>query len=63
VAQRPTNWARVGTEVELTVVENDDFEPGDRARLDASLELSAAQAAAGQFVDGDAVIRKLLSGG
>jgi hypothetical protein len=48
-----------GTEVELTVVEDDDFEPGERARL----ELSAAQASAGQLVDGDAVIQRLLSRG
>jgi len=39
-----------GTEVELTVIEDDDFEPGERARLDASLELSAAQADGGQLV-------------
>ncbi len=52
-----------GTEVELTVVEDDDFEPGERARLDASLELSAAQASARQLADGDAVIQKLLSRG
>jgi hypothetical protein len=49
-----------GTEVELTVVEDDDFELVERARLDASLELSAAQTSAGQLVDGDAVIQKLL---
>jgi hypothetical protein len=52
-----------GTEVEFTVVEDDDFEPDERARLDASLELSATQSSAGQLVDGDAVIQKLLSRG
>ena len=50
-----------GAEVELTLVE-DEFDPGERARLDAALELSMAQARAGQLVDGDAVIRKLRAG-
>ncbi len=50
-----------GTEVELTAIEDSDFEPEDRARLDASLERSMAQARAGQLVDGDAVIQKLLA--
>ncbi|MGB8930208.1 MAG: hypothetical protein WCC48_03035 [Anaeromyxobacteraceae bacterium] len=50
-----------GAEVELTLVE-DEFDPEDRARLDAALELSMAQARAGQFVDGDAVIRRLRAG-
>jgi hypothetical protein len=50
-----------GAEVELTLVE-DEFDPEERARLDAALELSMAQARAGQFVDGDAVIRKLRAG-
>jgi hypothetical protein len=47
--------------VELTLVE-DGFDAEERARLDAALELSMAQARAGQFVDGDAVIRKLRAG-
>jgi len=50
-----------GAEVELTLVE-DELDPEERARLDAALELSMAQARAGQFVDGDAVIRKLRAG-
>jgi len=50
-----------GAEVELTLVEG-EFDPEERARLDAALELSMAQARAGQFVDGDAVIRKLRAG-
>ncbi len=52
-----------GAEVELTVIEDDDFEPEERARLDAALERSMAQARAGQLVDGDAVIGKLLARG
>ncbi len=59
VLDEPTELPE-GTEVELTLVELDDeFDPEERARLDAALELSMAQARAGQFVDGEAVIRKL----
>ena len=49
-----------GTEVQLTVVE-DDFEPDERVRLDAALEQSAAQGRAGQLVSGGVVIQKLLA--
>jgi hypothetical protein len=49
-----------GTEVELVPVD-EDLDPEERARLDAALERSWAQAKAGQLVDGDAVIEKLLS--
>ncbi len=62
VLDEPTELPN-GTEIEFTVVEDDDFGPGERARLDASLELSAAQASAGQLVDGDAVLQGLLSRG
>jgi len=62
VLDEPTDLPE-GTEVELTVVEDDDFGPEERARLDAALELSMGQARAGQLVDGDAVIRKLLARG
>jgi hypothetical protein len=60
VLDEPTDLPE-GTEVELTVVEDDDFTPEERARLDAALERSIAQARAGQVVDGDAVIEKLLA--
>ena len=60
VLDEPTELPE-GTEVELTLVEDDDFESEERARLDAALELSMSQARAGQLVDGDAVIRKLLA--
>jgi hypothetical protein len=59
VLDEPTDLPE-GAEVELTIVEEDDFEPEELARLDAALELSMAQARAGQVVDGDTVIRKLL---
>jgi hypothetical protein len=58
VLDEPTELPE-GTEVELTVVDDDDFDPAERARLDAALERSVEQARAGQLVDGDAVIRKL----
>jgi len=47
--------------VELTVVEDDDFAAEERARLDAALERSIAQARAGNVVDGEEVVRKLLA--
>ena len=62
VLDEPTQLPE-GTEVELTVVEDDDFDPEERSRLDAALERSMEQARAGQLVDGDAVIRKLLARG
>ena len=49
-----------GTEIELVPVE-DAFDPEERARLDAALERSRAQARAGQLVDGDTVIGSLLN--
>ncbi len=60
VLDEPTDLPE-GAEVELTVIEDDDFEPEERTRLDAALERSMAQARAGQLVDGDAVIGKLLA--
>ncbi len=58
VLDEPTELPE-GTEVELTVVDDDDFDPEERARLDAALERSVEQARSGQLVDGDAVIQKL----
>lgn len=49
-----------GAEVELTFVE-EEHAPEERARLDAALAVSLEQARAGQLLDGDAVIRKLLA--
>jgi hypothetical protein len=50
-----------GTEVEFTVVDDDDFEPEERARLDAALDAGIAAARAGDHVDADEVIRELLA--
>jgi len=60
VLDEPTDLPE-GTEVELAVIEDGDFEPEECARLDAALERSMAQARAGQLVDGDAVVEKLLA--
>jgi hypothetical protein len=61
VLDEPTELPE-GTELVLAVI--DDGEPLDeaeRARLDESLRLSFAQARAGQLVDGDEVIGRLLA--
>ena len=50
-----------GAEVELAPVEP-DFDPEERARLDAAIEASMAQAKAGRVVDAEVVLRKLRSG-
>jgi len=60
VLDEPTDLPE-GSEVELTVVEDDDFAAEERARLDAALERSIAQARAGNVVDGEEVVRKLLA--
>ncbi len=59
VLNEPTSLPE-GTEVELVAVD-DDFDPEERARLDAALERSMVQARAGQLIDGDTVIGKLLT--
>jgi hypothetical protein len=58
VLDEPTNLPE-GTEVELVAID-DEFDPEERARLDAALEQSRAQARDGQLVDGDTVIGNLL---
>ena len=51
-----------GTELVLAVVdEGDDMDEAERARLHESLRRSIAQARAGQLIDGDEVIGKLLA--
>lgn len=60
VLDEPTELPE-GTEVELMAVEELDFEPEERARLDAALELSLAQARAGKLIDADQVITELLA--
>ena len=60
VVDEPTDLPE-GTEVELTVVEDDDFEPEERARLHEALDAGIAAARAGDHVDADDFIRELLN--
>lgn len=61
VMDEPTELPE-GTEVALAAVdETDDMDDAERARLHESLRRSIAQAKAGQLIDGDEVIGKLLA--
>ncbi len=60
VLDEPTNLPE-GTEVELTVVEDDEFTPEERARLHEALDASIAAARAGDHVDADEFIQGLLA--
>jgi hypothetical protein len=59
VLDEPTTLPE-GTEVELVPIEG-ELDPEERARLDAALQRSRAQARAGQLVDGDTVVGNLLN--
>ena len=50
-----------GTEVELTVVEDDDFEPEERARLEQALEEAEQEVERGEYVDGSEFLARLRS--
>jgi hypothetical protein len=61
VMDEPTELPE-GTELVLAVAdEGDDMDDAERARLHDSLRRSIAQAKAGQLVDGDEVVGKLLA--
>lgn len=60
VMDEPTDLAE-GTELVLAVV--DELDETDRAMLHESLKRSMAQAKAGQLIDGDEVIGRLLARG
>jgi hypothetical protein len=61
VMDEPTELPE-GTEVVLAAIDEDDDMPDEeRARLHESLRRSIAQAKAGQLIDGDEVIGKLLA--
>jgi hypothetical protein len=60
VLDEPTDLPE-GTEVSLTVTDDDELDDDERARLHESLRRSMAQAKAGQFIDADQVIGKLLA--
>ncbi len=61
VLDEPTDLPE-GAEVSLAIVD-DDMSDDERARLHAALARSVAQARAGQLVDADEVMRKLLARG
>jgi hypothetical protein len=61
VLDEPTELPE-GTELVLAVADEDDeMDDVERARLHESLRRSIAQAKAGQLIDGDEVISKLLA--
>jgi hypothetical protein len=60
VLDEPTDLPE-GTEVELTVVEDDDFTPEERARLHEALDAGIAAARAGDHVEADEFIQELLA--
>jgi len=60
VLDEPTDLPE-GSEVELTVVEEDDFDPEERARLHEALDAGIAAVRAGDHVDADEFIRELLA--
>ena len=58
VLDEPTDLPE-GTEVELTLVEDDDFSPEERARLEQALEEAEQQIERGEYVDGSEFIARL----
>jgi hypothetical protein len=60
VLDEPTDLPE-GTEVQVTIVDDDEMRDEERARLHAALERSMAQAKAGKLTDADEVIGRLLS--
>jgi hypothetical protein len=58
VLDEPTELPE-GTEVELTLVEDDEFDPEERARLHEALDAGIAAARAGDHVDAEDFIREL----
>ena len=61
VLDEPTDLPE-GAEVSLSIVDDEDeMDDVERARLHRALERSIAQAKAGQLIDADEVIGKLLS--
>lgn len=60
VLDEPTDLPE-GAEVNLSIVDDDEMDDAERARLHRALERSMAQAKAGQLIDADEVIGKLLA--
>jgi hypothetical protein len=62
VLDEPTDLPE-GTVVPLTIDDDDEMDESERARLHEALSRSIAQAKAGNLVDADEVIGKLLARG
>jgi hypothetical protein len=60
VLDEPTDLPE-GTEVRLSIADDDDMNDDERARLHAALERSMAQAKAGKLIDADIVLGRLLA--
>lgn len=60
VLDEPTDLPE-GAEVNLSIVDEDEMDDAERARLHRALERSMAQAKAGQLIDANEVIGKLLA--
>ena len=63
VLEDPSTELPEGSEVHLTIVvdDADDLPESERAKLDAALRRSLAQAKAGQLIDANDVIESLLA--
>ncbi len=61
VLENPSTELPEGSEVRLTIVNDDELDKNERAKLDAALRRSLAQAQSGQLVDADEVIGALLA--
>ena len=60
VLDEPTDLPE-GSEVSLTITDDDAMEDEERARLHAALERSMAQAKAGKLIDADVLLGRLLA--
>jgi hypothetical protein len=60
VLDEPTDLPE-GTEVRLSIADDDEMDDEERAQLHAALEKSMAQAKAGKLIDADVVLGRLLA--
>jgi hypothetical protein len=61
VLEDPSTELPEGSEVRLTIANDVELDENERAKLDAALRRSLAQARSGQLVDADEVIGALLA--
>jgi len=50
-----------GTEVEIAVADDDEMTPEERAEIEASIDVGLEQAARGELMPADEVLRRLRS--